>query len=430
MDTTFGVAAMAQNQAKCRRGEARYESKARRILLPEFRFVTTRFLSTSTLSNPTNDFNPDGLPEHEFDESHEGYYPNFPVLIQGNGEPWDIGNLYLTQKLASEHKYESRTYRAIADHLLDYLRYLEDEGLDYLHFPKLNQLKVTYQYRRRLVDQVQAGEVSVSTASARINAVIQFYRSIMHWKLIDEDLFMLEPFKDVQRYINTITDYGIPRSLRVKSHNLAITTPRKQPQAEYIYDDGELRPLTMQEQELLLKSLLQSSREYQLIFYFALFTGARTQSIGTLRIKHLKGRLDGDGYLRLPIGMGTEIDTKKGKRMQLLVPGWLVNDLLIYSKSQEVSKRRIRSYYGDIEDNYMFLTLNGNPYYTSKKELLDRRDGQVSRYVGYEEGVHRTLTIQDGGTIRRADAGSECNTVIELTMGRSDIFSSARSSSR
>tara|TARA_A100001391_G_scaffold205359_1_gene205376 strand:+ start:98 stop:667 length:570 start_codon:yes stop_codon:yes gene_type:complete len=86
--------------------------------------------------------------------------------------------------------------------------------------------------------------------------------------------------------------------------------------------------------------------------------------------------------------------------MTLLVPGWLVQDMLIYSRSTEATKRRERSFYGDTEDNYVFLSKNGIPYYTSKKEIYDRRDASVSRHAGMTDQA-RNVSIQDGAALRQ-----------------------------
>jgi integrase len=384
---------MARNQLKSKTGQGRYESTARRVLIPKFSLLSATFLETH------NNANPKGLPDYEFSSVEDGYLPNFPVLIQGTGEPWAIGNLYLTTKLQREVGYESRTFRGIADHLLDYLRFLEDESMDYLHFPKNDRLKVTYRYRQRLIEFVTNGQLSANTASARINAVVNFYRRIITWNLANDANIEGVAFTEIEKYISVISNYGISNNIKVNSHNLAITSTKKQVQIGYISDGGDLRPLTVSDQTCVLTALLKSSREYQLMFYFALFTGARIQTIGTLRIKHLQGELDSKGDLRLPIGAGTLIDTKRGKRMTLLVPGWLVRDILIYSRSAEAKKRRIRSYYGDIESNYVFLSKNGVPYYTSKKEILDRRDSRINASAGMVDRAWN-VSIQDGAALR------------------------------
>ncbi|MDD0998447.1 site-specific integrase [Pseudomonas sp. TNT2022 ID1044] len=387
---------MSRNQIKSKTGQDRYNSKARRILIPQFRLLKVQFLEPHDEAK-LGDLR---LPDYIFAEGTDGYYPSFPVIIQGNGEPWEIGNLYLTTKLQRESSYESRTFRGIADHLLDYLRFLEDEGLNYLYLPSNNRLRATFRYKKRLIELRDDSKISASTASTRINAIVNFYRGILSWGLIREGELENIPFEEIVKNISIISEIGTENKLKIKSHSLAIKVSGKPLQSEYINDGGSLRPLTVNEQECILKALLSSSREYQLMFYFSLFTGARIQTVGTLRIKHLHGKLDGNGYLRLPIGNGTSIDTKRGRQMMLLVPGWLVRDMLIYTRSPEAIKRRTRSFYSDTEDNYLFLSKNGVPYYTSKKELLDRRDAKISRYAHFKDRV-LNYSIQDGAALRQ-----------------------------
>ena len=385
---------MGRNQTKSQTGQERYNSKARRVLIHRFRLLTIDFIKSEKIVDSSE------LPDYVFLEDSDGYFPNFPVIIQGNGKPWAVGNLYLTTKLQRESSYESRTFRGIADHLLDFLRFLESESLDYLHFPKNDRLKVTFRYRQRLVDLRDNGDISPTTARARINAVVNFYRSIVDWNIIDRNQIINAPFDDITKHIRITSEVGTESAHKIRSHSLAINSSKKQKQSDYISDGGDLRPLTVSEQESVLKALLESSREYQLMFYFALFTGARIQTVGTLRIKHLTGKLDSNGYLRLPIGAGTLIDTKRGTQMTLLVPGWLVKDLLIYSRSGEAEKRRERSFYGDIEDNYIFLSKNGIPYYTSKKEIYDQRDWEVSKLSHLKDRM-KEVSIQDGSALRQ-----------------------------
>lgn len=377
-------------------GQDRYDSKARRVLIRQFRMLTPDFTSPETLTTGTIR----DPPEYKTADLHEGYYPNFPVIIQDNGEAWRIGNLYLTTKLEQDSSYESRTFRTIADHLLDYLRFLEDEGLDFLYLPDNNRLKATFRYKQHLVRLRDDGHVAATTASARINAVVNFYRGIIKWGLVSASELREAPFEDHFKTLNITSRYGTESTIRVKSHSLAIKSARAQTQPEYITDGGLLRPLTFTEQSTVLKSLLSSSREYQLMFYFALFTGARVQTVATIRVKSLQGKLDKDSNLRLRIGAGTLIDTKRGKQMTLLVPGWLVRDMVIYSRSAEAKKRRNRSFYGDVEDNYLFLSKNGVAYYTSKKELSDRRDSEVSSKTGSRDST-RVTSIQDGAALRQ-----------------------------
>lgn len=375
---------------------SRYNSSAYRVLIPQFRLMHTRY---ETYENTFDSSSPP-RPDYLAWPAENGYYPNFPVIIQSNNEPWSIANLYLVCKLQREHGYESRTYRSIADHLLNYLRFLEDEDLNFLHLPQNNRLKVTFRYHKHLIELRDQGHISTSTASTRINAIARFYRDIVKWGIIQKSEIPNPPFDEVHKKIQITSKYGTQNIINVQSHNLVIPIPQKPSQAEYIQDGGALRPLTVTDQKFVLKALLSSSREYQLMFYLALFTGARIQTVGTLRAKNLNLKLDGDGNLRLPVGAGTLVDTKKGSPMTLLLPGWLVKDLLIYSHSSEAIKRRERSYYGNTEDNYLFLSKSGVPYYTSKKELYDRQNPDVNRNTFLTDRA-KGASIQDGGSIRQ-----------------------------
>lgn len=376
----------------CRR--ERYNSLAHRVLIPEFRLLQFRY------PNPKNEAALDGQPSYVTASNEEGYYPNFPVIIQGNGEPWRIGNLYLTTKLQRESGYESRTFRGIADHLLNFLRFLEDVDLDFLHLPENIRLRVTFRYHRHLIELRDLGKITTNTASARINAIAVFYRSIVNWSLIKKEEILNPPFETVFKKIAITSGLGFQNTINVESHNLAIKSPQGQRHPEQIMDGGSLRPLALNHQIAVLKALLSSSREYQLLFYFALFTGARIQTAGTIRVWHLHGTLDGDGYLRLTVGSGTFIDTKRGTPLTLLVPGWLVRDMIIYSRSPEAVKRRNRSFYGDTDENYLFLSKNGVPFYTSKKELYDRQNPLVSRNTQLTDRASG-VSMQDGGSIRQ-----------------------------
>ena len=339
---------------KLKNGQSRYQSKAKVVTIKKFQLLKlvkeTRCLNYA-----------------EFEKYGDAYL-EFPVIIQGDGSPSEIFNLYLLKKLQQTIQYDFKTFASIAHQLVDFQRFLEDEQLDCLKFHKLKQLNAIFKYRTRLIEQANAGLISARSSSGRINAVVNFYRFLVTEDLIDHQLYGI-PFKDVYKYIAVDNEFGARRQLAIKSHDLAIHVPSKAPNSEAIIDGGELSPLSVESQTVILKGLLKSSREYQLMFYLALFTGARLQTICTLRIKNLIGREpDSQGFIRLPVGAGTGVDTKFQKPMTLLIPNWLAQDLKIYIDSPQAQQRRQKSSYGDSDENYVFLTKLGTPFYTSKAE--------------------------------------------------------------
>lgn len=61
--------------------------------------------------------------------------------------------------------------------------------------------------------------------------------------------------------------------------------------------------------------------------------------------------------------------------MTLLIPNWLAQDIKIYINSEQARQRRQKSNYGDSDENYVFLTKFGTPFYTSKveqQELIEK----------------------------------------------------------
>jgi integrase len=365
------------------------KSDAHLVVVPEFRIYEVKFIH-----------NNDSV-DYTFHQTDDIYFPYFPLILQSDGTLWEIANLYLVRKLETESDgwVNMKTFRGIADDLLNYLRFMEEYKLHYLALPRNERLRVTYRYRTFLTSLVRKGKIRASTAKQRMNRVVNFYRDIIKWKLINPKDLENQPYEDIERGVLTLNNKGFGKSLRIQSHNLTIKAAKKNPNPDCILDGGELRPLTLEEQVIILKALRNSrNREMQLIFYFALFTGARIQTCCTLCIKHLDGELDSEGYLRLRVGPGPGIDTKFDKNMILKVPGWLVNDLKIYANSHRATKRRASSLYGNTKENYLFLTNRGQPYYTSKQEIEDWQNLRINESVARSETA--VMKVHDGATVR------------------------------
>ena len=366
---------------KFKNGQSRYQSKAKVVTLSKFQLL--KLVKTTRCLN-----------DAEFEKYGDAYL-EFPVIIQGDGNPSDVFNLYLLKKLEQTIQYDFKTFASIANQLVDFQRFLEDEQLDCLKFHKLKQSNAIFKYRARLIEHVNAGLISARSASNRINAVVNFYRFLVTEDLVDHQRYGI-PFKDVYKYIAVDNEFGARRKMAIKSHDLAIHVPAKAQNSEAIVDGGELSPLTVEEQAVVLKALQKSSREYQLMFYLALFTGARLQTICTLRINCLFHReSDSHGFIRLPVGAGTGIDTKFQKPMTLLIPNWLARDLKIYINSEQARQRRQKSNYGDSDENYVFLTKLGTPFYTSKAEQQE-----LTEQIKASDSFGARLKLYEGEAVR------------------------------
>jgi len=322
---------------------------------------------------------------YQLQDGFDGYIPDLPVILQGDGHPWAVANQYLisvAQKLTP--KYNPKTVHQIAVGLVQYRRFLEDNNLDPLNFNVPERRRPLARFVRHLQDLVDTGRIAGSTANNRKNAVQNFYRGIVESGILDKALIddgvILE---ERERYHFTVGVFGKMSQYRVKETNHKIRYFRSNTDdPDIIMDGGKRKPLLPIYQAQLFEELENHNHAYYLMFLFALYTGARLQTVLTLRIKYFRGcRRDNDSYALIPYGNGSEVDGKQNKRGTLWVPNWLVNSLLTYVESDVARSRREHSYYGDNDENYIFLTRSGEAYYTSMKEMLDKQSDEIDSRV-------------------------------------------------
>lgn len=112
-------------------------------------------------------------------------------------------------------------------------------------------------------------------------------------------------------------------------------------------EDGEdLRPLSNLELGALLEAINEKkwSTIERLILLTSLMTGARKQSVLTIRLKHLKGftedKLVPECAYKLHAGPRTGIDTKFDKTQVLYVPKQLAEELVTLARSPMMRRRQ------------------------------------------------------------------------------------------
>lgn len=321
-------------------------------------------------------FRRDGLPSWT-----QASFNLFPIVLEGNGQPWAEACLYLVSLAENTPNPDMRTLDAHALDLAAYRRYIEEEGaFDWLKFPKNKLFRPTYRYRAHLNFMLRAGELKAKTLNRRMGSVVAFYR----W-LIAEKLLSLEnpPWVERDVYITSKDRYGFAKSKVIKSTDLAIPVPEQQDTFdETIIDGGRLRPLPRDEQEWLLEALAATGNtEMTLIHVMGLVTGARLQTVCTIKVRHtqLKVPEDLNAPVKLPIGPGTGVDTKRDKQMVLEIPGWFYRALQIYADSDRAKRRRKKSGRED-SGQYLFLTQHGLPYYADKQDRQAFNPDNKRRY--------------------------------------------------
>lgn len=299
---------------------------------------------------------------------------HYPLVLNSDGSLWTEANLYILESVLSQPAAKMVTWTNVALDLAAFRRWLDEYGVDWTDFSVPNKLrKPTSRYNAWLNRLVQVGG-SAAYRRRQQNSVLNFYR----WAIQNGLSPQHAPWHERDAYINYTGDYGQQRSKRVVVTDLKIWGGvQDNPYSDCIDDGEKLRPLPMVEQEWLLEALnVMKNREARLMHLIALVTGARIQTVCTIRVRHVTPELgESVDVLRLKVGAGTGIDTKRNKQFTLQLPSWLYQELHNYAHSPHAIRRRQRAAGGDIPDQYLFLTQQAEPYYDARHPP----SGRVSR---------------------------------------------------
>ncbi len=318
---------------------------------------------------------------------------HYPLLINNDGSLWKDGNLYLLSKLKSYNKPSSKTLDSIASDLKNFKEWCNNENVNYLSAPR-KVIRPTYMYRSHLQELLKDGKISVNTVKRRIGSVIGFYRYLIN---IEHIKFKFCLWEDGITSIVYKDGKGFSQSKQVHTTDVGkvIATSNPDLYDEVIEDGGRLHPLTQEMQKVLMKSLKNITNiEMTLGFLIALTTGARMQTVFTLRRKHfIKNQNKDEKEIRVQVGYGTHCDTKFQKLHTLIFPKWVYEKVKIYLNSPRAIKRleRAKHIFDSNNLQYAFLNRRGAPYYTSGDDLYRNlyRDSPNGNAV--RQFIHTTL---------------------------------------
>lgn len=326
---------------------------------------------------------------------------NLPFLFRANGDPWHEANNYLLSLMRDRAPVSRRTddVRRRASKLLDYLLFCEDKNLDWLDFSGARPpLRPTYKYFYHLINEGSRSNQVINQYTA---AVYHFYEYISeHWH--DLDMRRVDTIKQVRFIVQS------PKGAKVIDAEKRSQTRRTPPSSSvplgFVREDGEdLRPLSNLELGALLDTISnekQWSTIERLILLTSLMTGARKQSVLTIRLKHLKGftedKLAPEGAYKVHAGPRTGIDTKFGKAQVLYFPKQLAEELVRLARSPMMKKRR-EKFRAQLEvnhpglsveedDMYLFISDQGRCYYMAASDpryaiLKSPQAGQVTETI-------------------------------------------------
>jgi hypothetical protein len=284
----------------------------------------------------------------------------------------------LDRARAKPHKVSS--LNPLAQGLRAYKEFLDAFGLQWDDFSAIEKyLRPTYLYKTHLQGLINSGAVKHSTACNRMYAVVGFYRFLMAngGRLGFEPRNV--PWVDRTIGLRYIDSEGFRQVKAVTATDLSISVPRR----EYawdrrINDGGRLLPLSACEQKALVRALKQlGNRDYELMHYVALLTGARIQTVLTLRWRDFitPPSQVNQWPFKLRCGSGSGIDTKGDvSDVHLAVQRELYEWLHIYAMSDRSRARREKSKFKQDPTNYLFLSNRGSSHYESRDDRHALRD--------------------------------------------------------
>jgi len=298
-----------------------------------------------------------------------------PQIFFDNGEPWAAANLYAFSKL----NISIKTVLSNMSHLKAYASWLEAKQLDWRHFPNKKRDRCLFRYRGNLIDQRTTGAISPSTTTNRMNAIIHFYR----WAKANGHIERQKLWEDRTKAVRFYTTAGFARTLAVLSSELSI--PNRKCNSTNL-EDG-LIPLTLANRDILLHFLDDHGmKELYMMMLVGFYTGARSETIRTLRLSSLENTVDDpltSEIKRIPVGPPTKVKTKFNVSGSLLMPKPLLHQLEIYSTDIRRLTRQAKS--SRENTTLLFLTNRGNPYSdTSFTKLLSRLRYQL-KDAGYSQ---------------------------------------------
>ena len=352
----------------------------KKLLLSQLKIYTPKIKNNKVVEILNEDFDIDN-------------FLHYPLLINNDGSLWKHANLYLLSKLKAYTKPSSKTLDSIAIDLKNFKEWCETEDVDYLKAPR-KVLRPTYMYRGHLQELSKDGKISLNTVKRRISAVIGFYRYLID---VENIKFKFPLWENGITSITYQDRQGFSQSKQVNTTDVGKVVATSNPDLfdDAIEDGGRLHPLHQETQKILFQTLKEiSNTEMTLGFLIALTTGARMQTVYTLRRKHFARVPDKEETeIKIRVGYGTHCDTKFQKQHTLLMPKWVYDKVRVYLNSPRASKRldKAKHIFDSNELQYAFLNRTGVPYYTSGDDVYRKLYRDAPNGNAIRQFIHTTL---------------------------------------
>lgn len=306
---------------------------------------------------------------------------HLPQLVWSNRVTWGEANLWALEQATVRHK-SVKTVQSAMSHLLSYANWLEAEGIEWWHFPHAESDRCLPRFRGALVRARDQGEIAPSTASARMAAVVRFYRWVKAKGLLTETWPM---WSERQIGVRLKDSFGFNRTMVVQSTDLAI--PNRKVAGALQLEDGVM-PLTSKGMQQVVEFADdKASEELALMLRIGFGTGLRLGSILDLRLGTLEHACTDPvaGWYRIAVGPAARppVSTKYG--MSGMVP--IVESLLEQLRAYAYSTRRLlrQAQAAPEHRDLLFLTRFGVPYYGTQSRAVNVEISRI-RSAGIDAG--------------------------------------------
>lgn len=407
------------------------QTHARRVVLPQY---TVTEIAEADDPNAIEVHLPDGLiyrirPKRADSETSRidgkarwklSDFRTYPIILKGDGSPWDEANLFVFDKIEQRLEPKMSTFNGNADDLTDFRRFLEEEGLDWTSFPRKRLAMPTYRYRGELQQRVNDHVLKASTANRRLGVMVAFYRHAFAKKMVEKP-DNPPPWKEWVAYIPGTNAHGRETVMTVMATDMKVKGGDEHEDFSTTIDDGgKLRPLLANEQQWLYEALeANGNTEVTLAHALSWHSGARIQNVLTMRVKHFMGTFRmPDGQTANPerlisavhavtgsqlpgvwlsgrevmvnVGPKWGADTKGGRNATLHIPLSVYEDLQSYALCKRARSRRLLAIGGDVDDQYLFLTEHGAPWYLSEADARTGMFGDL-RYAPRGQALRKYI---------------------------------------
>lgn len=221
-----------------------------------------------------------------------------------------------------------------------FYQFLEDNNLHWNHFPPVKRLKPTYLFRSHLLKQIHNGELAHSTASVRMNQIVNYYKWLMYEGYLIITSENEAPFK--MEYVS-VQSTGmlahISPTFTVQTSDLRIKVPRDSSSKNI----RPLTPLSKDSLDILTTYLPQASVELRLQVLLSIDTGLRINEVATLTLDALSTAIpiaESEHRYELTISpQSNGVQTKYAKPRTIEISAELLTQLVEYSNSERRFRR-------------------------------------------------------------------------------------------